>query len=117
MDLIYIQFFCLFKKYDLINTGLPEGASTVINACGQNIFAPSLFSQRFQNQLFDSRVGTNLALRNAILKAKVKPKTFITMSGVGLYKADPSIVHDESSTEFSNDFWSHLIEVRTISNG
>ena len=31
------------------------------------------------------------------------------MSGVGIYKADPSIVHDESSTEFAGDFWQDLV--------
>lgn len=31
------------------------------------------------------------------------------MSGVGIYKADPSIVHDENSTEFNNDFWTDLV--------
>ena len=38
-----------------------------------------------------------------------KPKAFITMSGVGIYKRDPNIVHDENSKQFENDFWSDLV--------
>lgn len=80
----------------------------MINTCGKSIFSPSSFASLVP-ELYQSRVETNLILRDAILKLNQKPKAFITMSGAGIYRADPSIVHDETSTAFSNDFWTDLI--------
>lgn len=80
----------------------------MINTCGKNIFTPKLFAT-LMPELIRSRVETNLILRDEILKLHQKPKAFITMSGAGIYRADPSIVHDESSTAFTDDFWTELI--------
>lgn len=73
------------------------------------MFAPKLWNQSFVDQIYDSRVGTNLILKEAIIKAEKKPRIFITMSGVGVYKPDPSIVHKEDSKEYANDFWTKLV--------
>ena len=96
------------QKDDVKKTGLPTETSAVINTCGKNIFTPILFPA-LAPELYKSRVDTNLILRDAILKLAKKPSTFVTMSGAGIYKPDPSIVHDESSTEFSGDFWQDLV--------
>ena len=98
----------LTKKEDVVRIGLPSNTSAVINTCGKNIFAPSPFLSLVP-ELYSSRVETNRVLKEAILKLNKKPSAFITMSGVGIYKADPSIVHDENSTQFCDGFWQDLV--------
>lgn len=45
------------------------------------------------------RVGTNRLLTEAIHKAAVKPKAFVTISGVGFYKPSDDVEYNEDDAQ------------------
>jgi len=77
-----------------------EGADAVINLAG----APVLkrWTDAYRKEIYDSRIETTRKIAIAILRAKVKPKVFISVSAIGIY--DSLGVHTEESKGFSDNF-------------
>ncbi len=83
-----------------------DGADVVINLAGANII--NRWSQSYKELLYSSRINTTKALIQAFSKAKVKPKTFISTSAVGIYKNDDT--YDETTTNYADDFLGKLCQ-------
>lgn len=77
--------------------GLPSETTVVVNLAGRNILEPGLWTDSYKKEVYESRIGTNKLLAEAIDGAKTKPKSFVTISGVGYY--DP-----KSKTEYTEDW-------------
>jgi uncharacterized protein len=77
-----------------------EGTDAVINLAGAPIL--KRWTENYRKEIYNSRVETTRKIANAILKAKVKPKVFISNSAIGIY--DALNVHTEDSTGFSDNF-------------
>ena len=77
-----------------------EVADAIINLAG----APVLkrWTESYKSEIYNSRIETTRKIVNAIFKAKVKPKVFISNSAIGIY--DDKHVHTEKSNNFSSDF-------------
>lgn len=74
-------------SWDAIKSkGLPSDTTAVINLAGRNILQPGLWTDSFKKEVYTSRVETNRLLAQAIDEAKTKPRSFVTVSGVGYYK-------------------------------
>jgi len=94
---------------DIEDDGLPTGTVAVINAAGQNVLDPlRRWSPGFRQNVYSSRVNTNYLLAKAISKAKMKPKSFVHMSGVGYYPPGPG-PQDEFSEGGKHDFLARLV--------
>lgn len=95
---------------ELNTNGLPHDTVAVVNLAGQNVMD---FTQRwtagFKQNVFNSRVNTTAALAKAIDRAQNKPKAYVTMSGVGVYKPDKKVEYNENSVLESFDFFSKLV--------
>ncbi|XP_050301802.1 epimerase family protein SDR39U1 isoform X2 [Anthonomus grandis grandis] len=90
--------------------GLPKDTTAVVNLAGQNVMD---FKQRwtagFKQNVFNSRINTTAALAKAINNSLVKPKAYVTMSGVGAYKPDPKKEYTECNNLEPFDFFSKLV--------
>ncbi|XP_054287284.1 epimerase family protein SDR39U1-like [Macrosteles quadrilineatus] len=85
--------------FDIQSNGLPQGVTAVVNLSGQNILDPlQRWTPGFKQNVFNSRVNTTHNLAQAIVKAQTKPKVFVCISGVGIYKPDATVDYDEDST-------------------
>lgn len=85
---------------DIEADGLPSGTVAVINCSGQNVLDPLYrWNDSFKDLVYNSRVGTNRTLANAIINSPEKPACFIHMSGVGFYPPDQE--GEEGRTEES----------------
>ncbi|EFA00825.1 Epimerase family protein SDR39U1-like Protein [Tribolium castaneum] len=94
---------------DLNRVGLPEGTTAVINLAGQNVLdMKQRWNAGFKQNVFNSRVNTTSSLAKAISNAQNKPSVFVSISGVGIYKADKVREYDEASVEPEFDFFSRL---------
>lgn len=82
---------------------MPQQTTAVVNLSGLNIFSPTLWTESFKKQIYDSRIETNRTLVEAIHKATNKPKSFVTVSGVGFYRPDQKIDYDEEWTQPKNE--------------
>ncbi|XP_064113933.1 epimerase family protein SDR39U1-like isoform X2 [Macrobrachium nipponense] len=70
---------------EINNTGLPESTTAVVNLAGQNLLDPlRRWTEGFKQNVWASRVNTTRYLAQAIESAKVKPKVFVSTSGVGV---------------------------------
>ncbi|MGB5868524.1 MAG: TIGR01777 family oxidoreductase [Arcobacteraceae bacterium] len=83
-----------------------DGADVVINLAGANII--NRWSQSYKKLLYNSRIDTTKALVEAFTLAKIKPKTFISTSAVGIYKNDA--IYDETTTNYADDFLGKLCQ-------
>jgi len=84
--------------FDIQSNGLPQGITAVVNLCGQNILDPmQRWTPGFKQNVLNSRVNTTHNLAQAIIKAQTKPKVFVCISGVGIYKPDALVEYDEDS--------------------
>jgi|WetSurMetagenome_2_1015567.scaffolds.fasta_scaffold185624_2 uncharacterized protein len=81
-----------------------EGADAVINLAGAPIL--KRWTDSYRKEIYVSRIETTRKISTAIIRAKVKPKVFISGSAIGIY--DPLNVHSEKSTAFSKDFLGKL---------
>lgn len=89
--------------------GLPDKVTAVVNLAGQNVMDfKHRWSAGFKQNVFNSRINTTAALAKAISNATVKPKAFVSMSGVGIYPPDPSAEYTECSPVQQFDFFSKL---------
>lgn len=76
--------------------GLPKETTAVVNLAGRNILDPVFWTDGFKKEIYESRIGTNRLLVEAIHKSAAKPKAFVTISGVGYYKPDENVEYDEN---------------------
>jgi uncharacterized protein (TIGR01777 family) len=76
----------------------------VINLAGAPIL--KRWTESYRKEIYDSRIDTTRKIAKAIIRAKVKPKVFISGSAIGIY--DTRNVHSEESSAFSDDFLGKL---------
>jgi uncharacterized protein (TIGR01777 family) len=81
-----------------------EGVDAVINLAGAPIL--KRWTESYRKELYASRIETTRKIANAIIRAKVKPKVFISNSAIGIY--DSRNVHNEESSGFSDNFLGKL---------
>lgn len=79
-----------------------DGAHAVINVSGANVFAKR-WSDRYKQEILNSRVLGTRGLVNAMRAAKQKPSVFISGSAVGYYGFRDNTELDESASA-GNDF-------------
>ncbi|XP_022905686.2 epimerase family protein SDR39U1 [Onthophagus taurus] len=95
--------------HDIKKDGIPNNTTAVINLAGQNVLDMSRrWTEGFKQNVFNSRVETTSVLSRAIAESKVKPGSFVTISGVGIYKPDNNEVYTEESKTYEFDFFSKL---------
>lgn len=80
------------------------GALAIFNFAGAPIL--SNWTEKNKKAIYDSRIKTTRKLVDAIKQSTYKPELFFSTSAVGIY--DSYEVHDEFSTNFANDFLSHI---------
>jgi len=69
--------------------GLPAGTVAVINCSGQSIVDPSnRWTEKFKQELYDSRMETTTSLAKAITSAPEKPACFVNVTGNLFYPMD-----------------------------
>ncbi|KAB7505590.1 Epimerase family protein [Armadillidium nasatum] len=94
---------------ELQSGGLPKGTTAVVSLAGQNVLDPTRgWSPGFKQNVWASRVHTTKYLADAIKEADVKPKVFVSTSGVGFYPPSMTKEYDESSEGGDFDFLSKL---------
>ncbi|MBS1492093.1 MAG: TIGR01777 family oxidoreductase [Bacteroidetes bacterium] len=83
-----------------------EETDCVINLAGANV-GSKRWNDEVKKELYDSRIDSTRQLVNAIELCKVKPKTYITACGTGIYgfRGDEDITEDSS---YGNDFLAKL---------
>ena len=83
-------------SWDAIRSkGLPRDTTAVVNLAGRNILEPGLWTETYKKEVYSSRIDTNKLLAQAIDNAPNKPRSFVTVSGVGYYEPSDSIEYDE----------------------
>lgn len=94
---------------DLNKNGLPESTVAVVSLAGQNVLDPlRRWTEGFKQNVWASRVNTTRYLAAAIESAKVKPKVFVSASGVGYYPPGKEEVFKEDGPGGDFDFLSQL---------
>lgn len=94
---------------DLEKTGLPRNTIAVVNLAGQNILDKKRkWTAGFKQTVRASRINTNLALVDAIVRAEKKPNVFVSTSGVGYYPASTTKEYNEDSEEGIGDYFAEL---------
>lgn len=74
-------------SWDAIRSkGLPSDTTAVVNLAGRNILEPGLWTDSYKREVYSSRIDTNKLLAQAIDAATKKPRSFVTVSGVGYYE-------------------------------
>ena len=68
---------------------MPAGTVAVINCSGKSIVDPSnRWTEKFKQELYDSRMETTLTLAKAIIDAPEKPACFLNVTGNLFYPMD-----------------------------
>ncbi|KAK4318541.1 hypothetical protein Pmani_010452 [Petrolisthes manimaculis] len=94
---------------ELNSKGLPESTTAVVNLAGQNVLDPMRrWTEGFKQNVWASRVNTTQYLAQAIKEAPVKPKVFVSASGVGYYPCGKDEEFDEEGPGGDFDFLSRL---------
>lgn len=94
---------------ELRNSGLPNDTTTVVNLAGQNVLdLKQRWNAGFKQNIWNSRVNTTAALNKAIINARKKPRVFVTISGVGIYKPSKTDEYTEDSRVEEYDYLSKL---------
>lgn len=95
--------------HELEEKGLPENTLAAVNVAGQNVLDPARrWTPGFQQNVWTSRINTTTAIGKAIVNAKNKPKVFVNVSGVSLYRPSESKVYSEDDKGENYDFMSNL---------
>ncbi len=98
----------LFLKKNLIEiTNIISNCDVIINLAGYPI--NKKWNSKNIDRIIDSRVNTTLMLLQCISNINKPVKCLINASAIGIY--DYSNVHDENSTEYSNDFLSEVVKL------
>jgi uncharacterized protein (TIGR01777 family) len=77
-----------------------EGADAVINLAGAPIL--KRWTESYRKEIYNSRIETTRKIANAIIRAKAKPKVFISNSAIGIYNTVD--VHSEESKGLAGNF-------------
>lgn len=94
---------------DLNKNGLPKSTVAVVSLAGQNVLDPlRRWTEGFKQNVWASRVNTTRYLAEAIEGSEVKPKVFVSTSGVGYYPPGREEVFKEESPGGDFDFLSRL---------
>ncbi|VDH94657.1 uncharacterized protein MGAL_10B060892, partial [Mytilus galloprovincialis] len=95
---------------DINKNGIPDDVTAVVNLAGANILNPlKRWNQAYKDEVVSSRVETTKTLANAIVSSKIPPKVFATISGVAIYKPNPTLQYTEDSDVEPYDFLSQLV--------
>lgn len=96
---------------DLQNSGLPDNTTAVVNLAGQNVLdLKQKWNAGFKQNIWNSRVNTTAALAKAIVNASKKPKVFVSISGVGIYKPSKDNEYTEEAKVEEYDFLSRMCQ-------
>ena len=77
-----------------------EGCDVVVNLCGAPILKK--WDEIYKHELYVSRIETTKKLLKEIANLEQKPRQFISVSAVGIYKEDK--VHEDNSTQFGTSY-------------
>lgn len=89
-------------SWDAIRSkGLPSDTTAVVNLAGRNILEPGLWTESYKKEVYSSRVESNKLLADAINAATNKPRSFVTVSGVGYY---PGHTAQEPGPEYDEEW-------------
>ncbi|MBN2727853.1 MAG: TIGR01777 family oxidoreductase [Bacteroidales bacterium] len=80
-------------------------ADAVINLAGASI--AKRWTKSYIKEIEKSRMRSTRTIVEAIQKSHIKPRLLLSTSASGIYK-DSDRVHDESSTDFADDFLGNL---------
>lgn len=95
--------------HQLEENGLPENTFGAVNCAGQNVLdATRRWTPGFKQNVWTSRINTTKAIGEAIVNAKNKPKVFINVSGISLYRPSDDKVYTENDKGENYDFMSNL---------
>lgn len=85
---------------------LIDGKDAVIHLAGANL-STKRWNNQYKKIIYNSRVESTRNIVSAIKSCKIKPKTFITVSAVGIYgdRGDELLSED---SEYGNDFLANL---------
>ncbi|MCU4175280.1 TIGR01777 family oxidoreductase [Carboxylicivirga sp. N1Y90] len=83
-----------------------EGCESIINLAGASI--GKRWTDNYKKEILDSRIELTQKIVAAMRLMECKPGLFISASAVGIY--DSFEVHDEFSTNYSNDFLSKVCQ-------
>lgn len=73
-----------YLKADIIQFGIPNGVTAVVNVTGAPIMTPfKYFGTGFKKQIRTSRVGSTVLLADIIRRAKSKPEVLIAVTSTG----------------------------------
>ena len=94
-----------------------EGADVIINLAGASV--SKKWTSEYKNEILSSRVNTTRKIAEAINRATVKPRLFISASATGIYPS--SGIHSEESVTTSGSFLAKVCtewerEARTAEN-
>lgn len=81
-----------------------EGTDAVVNLAGAPII--KRWTASWKEEIRNSRINTTRMIAEAIAGATVRPKVFISVSGIGIY--DSVNTHTEESRNFGTDFLAQL---------
>lgn len=94
---------------ELNSSGIPGGCVAVVSMAGQNVLDPTRrWTPGFKQNVWASRVNTTKYLAEAIRMTEIKPKVFVSMSGVGYYPSGDDTEYTEESSGGDFDFLSRL---------
>ncbi|KAL0270913.1 UNVERIFIED_CONTAM: hypothetical protein PYX00_008183 [Menopon gallinae] len=94
---------------ELRKSGLPKKTTAVVSLAGQNVLDPKKrWTPGFKQNVWTSRVNTTMALAQACLTSSVRPKVFVSISGVGIYSPSQTVEYTEESQVKEFDFLSQL---------
>jgi uncharacterized protein len=104
-----------FKENLIVSKILDK--DVVINLAGEPIYGR--WYPKKKKEIYQSRIGTTRLIVSALNELNCKVKAFINVSAVGIY--DSINIHDESSTQFANNFLAGLVldwenELKSIKN-
>jgi uncharacterized protein (TIGR01777 family) len=81
-----------------------EGTDVVIHLAGAPIL--KRWTDNYRKEIYSSRIETTRKIATAIIRAKAKPKVFISNAAIGIY--DTLSIHTEESNGFAVDFLGKL---------
>lgn len=99
-------------SWDAIKSkGLPSDTTAVVNLAGRNILEPGLWTDSYKKEVYNSRIDTNKLLAQAIEAAPTKPRSFVTVSGVGYYETSATAEFTEEWNQISASQSNYLMSL------
>lgn len=95
---------------DLEQNGIPCDITEVVNVSGQNVLDPTrLWSSKFKQMVWDSRINSSENLVKAIVKSPLTSvQSFINICGVSHYMPSVDKIYTESDEVQGYDYMSNL---------